>query len=224
MNPLKKITLILLLAFSSTVVYCQYPQLSVATDLGLQKSFKKDQQYLAIGQTINALIHLTPKEGMYVWFAYYSNGKFKNDVTATAKSVLTTPQQINYVNDVKIRIKHFSMGYRKYIVGSADAEVKWNLYGYAGLGILMGRAENIHSVFIDTATYNVPVRSGKGNFKRLTLDLGIGWEIPLGGDFFFYAEGRTWIPTTDYPSKYLFVNNNAPVVGMVNAGLRILFN
>jgi hypothetical protein len=224
LNPLKKITLILLLAFSSTAGYCQYPQLSVATDLGLQKSFKKDQQYLAIGQTINALIHLTPKEGMYVWFAYYSNGKFKNDVTATAKSVLTTPQQINYINDVKMRIKHFSMGYRKYIVGSADAEVKWNLYGYAGLGILMGRAENIHSVFIDTAIYNVPVRSGKGNFKRLTLDLGIGWEIPLGGDFFFYAEGRTWIPTTGYPSKYLFVNNNAPVVGMVNAGLRILFN
>lgn len=224
MNPLKKITFILLFAFSSTAGYSQYPQLSVATDLGLQKSFKKEQQYLAIGQTINALIHLTPKEGMYVWFAYYSNGKFKNDVTATAKSVLTTPQQINYINDVKMRIKHFSMGYRKYIVGSADAEVKWNLYGYAGLGILMGRAENIHSVFIDTATYNVPVRSGKGNFKRLTLDLGIGWEIPLGGDFFFYAEGRTWIPTTDYPSKYLFVNNNAPVVGMVNAGLRILFN
>lgn len=198
--------------------------MSFATDLGVQRSFKQEQRYLAIGQTINALVHFTPKEGLYVWFAYYTNGKFKNDLTATAKSALTFPQQINYTNNAKMRVKHFSIGYRKYFVGTCDAEVKWNLYGYAGLGVLMGRVENTHSVSIDTLDYNVPVRSGTANFKRLTLDLGIGWEIPVGGSFFLYAEGRTWVPTTDYPSKYIFINKNAPVVGMANVGLRILFD
>lgn len=204
--------------------FCQYPQLSVATDVGIQRSFKKEQQYWAIGQTIQAIFHLSPKDGIYTWFAYYSNGKFTNDVTATAKSVIILPQQINYVNSGKMRLKHFSLGWRKYLKGVADAEKGWNLYAYAGLGILLGRIENTHSVFIDTVGYNVPVRSGKANFKRLTLDLGLGWEMPIGGDFFFYTEGRVWVPTTDYPSKYIFVNDNAPFVGMLNIGLRILFN
>src|SRR5436190_1481643 len=62
-----------------------------------------------------------------------------------------------------------------------------------------------------------------GHFKRLTIDLGLGWEIPLGGDIFIYSEGKAWIPTTEYPSKYLFVNNNAPLAAMISAGLRILF-
>ena len=220
----KKIYLLLPAFFSFATAFCQYPQISIATDLGLQRSFKKEQRYVAIGQTINALFHFTPKDGVYVWFAYYTNGKFKNKLTATAKSPFTLPPQINYINAAKMRIKHFSVGWRKYFVGSSDAEKNWNLYGYAGLGILMGRIENTHSTAIDTLTYNVPVRSGVGNFKRLTLDLGLGWELPLGGSFYLYAEGRTWIPTTGYPSKYIFVNDNAPVVGMVNVGIRILFN
>ena len=64
---------------------------------------------------------------------------------------------------------------------------------------------------------------GKANFKRLTVDLGLGWEKPLGADFYFYAEGRVWIPASDYPSKHIFINNNAPVAAMVNIGLRLLF-
>ena len=74
-----------------------------------------------------------------------------------------------------------------------------------------------------SVVYQVPVRIGKANFKRLTLDLGLGWETPLGADIFIYAEGRAWIPTTDYPSKYIFINDNAPLVGMINTGIRILF-
>jgi hypothetical protein len=206
------------------VAFCQFPQFSLATDVGVQRSFKKEQQYLAIGQTVNALFHLTAKDGIYVWFAYYSNGKFKNNVPAIAKDPFTIPRQLNYTNNASMRIKHFSAGWRKYLKGSADAEKDWNLYCYAGLGILMGRVENTHSVTIDTAAYQVPVLSGKANFKRLTLDLGLGWEIPLTAGFFLYAEGRTWIPTTDYPSKYIFVNDNAPIVGMLNVGLRILFD
>jgi hypothetical protein len=67
------------------------------------------------------------------------------------------------------------------------------------------------------------VLSGKANFKRLTVDLGIGWEIPIGGDFYFFTEGKVWVPASNYPSKYIFVNNNAPYVAMLGTGIRIVF-
>jgi hypothetical protein len=219
----KHISIFLLLLFFSAVAFSQPTQFSIATDLGLQRSFKKGQQYWAGGHTVQAQFHFTPKDGAYVWLSYYTNGKFSNNVAATAKSVATLPQQINYVNNALMRFKQISIGWRKYLKGKFDIEEGWNIYGYAGFGLLLGRIENTHSLSIDTAVYNVPVRSGKANFKRLTLDLGLGWEIPLGADIFLYAEGRAWIPTTDYPSKYIFVNDNAPLVGMINAGIRILF-
>jgi len=121
-----------------------------------------------------------------------------------------------------MRFKHFSLGWKKYLKGGFQAELGWNLYGYAGFGILIGTVTNYHSVGIDTTLYAVPVRSGKANFKRLTADLGLGWEIPIGADVFFYTEGRVWIPASDYPSKYIFINNNVPLVAMLNAGIRVL--
>ena len=198
-------------------------QFSIASDLGLQRSFKKEQQYWAGGHTIQAQFHFTPKDGAYAWISYHTNGKFSNNVIATAKSIATLPQQINYVNNAVMRFKHISIGWKRYLNGTFHAEEGWNIYGYAGFGVMLGRIENTHSVSIDTSVYQVPVRAGKANFKRLTLDIGLGWEVPVGADTFIYAEGRAWIPTTDYPSKYIFVNDNAPLPGMVNAGIRILF-
>ena len=196
---------------------------SLATDISLQRNFKKEQLYWAVGHSTQTLFHLTPKDGIYVWFAYYSNGRFQNNVTADAKATITIPQKINYTNSARMRLKQFSIGWRKYLVGAADAEKKWNLYSYAGFGLLLGRVENIHSASIDTALYTVPVQSGNASFKRLTMDLGLGWEIPLGGDLFFYIDGKVWIPTTDYPSQYIFVNNNAPLAAMLCMGVRVLF-
>jgi hypothetical protein len=189
----------------------------------LQRSFKKGQQYWAGGHTIQGQFHFSPKEGAYVWASYYTNGKFSNDVTATAKSTTTLPQQINYVNNAVMRFKQISIGWKKYLKGRFDIEQGWNIYGYAGFGLILGRVDNTHSVSIDTVVYNFTVMVCKAKFKRLTIDLGLGWEMPLGADTFLYAEGRAWIPTTDYPSKYIFVNKNAPVVGMINVGIRILF-
>lgn len=220
----KRITISVILFLIAAKNFAQFPQVSFATDVSLQHNFKKEQRYSSIGQTITAILHLTGKEAVYTNFNYFSNGKFKNDLTATAKSSLTLPQQINYVNSGKMRLKHFSVGYRKYLKGTANAEKDWNLYAFAGLGIILGRIENSHSVAIDTVTYAVPVQSGKANFKRLTLDLGLGWEMPVGGDFFFYTEGRVWVPATGYPSNYIFVNENAPFAGMLNIGLRLFFN
>ena len=219
----KQITIPIFFICFAVASYAQPARFSIATDLGLQRSFKKGQQYWAGGHTIQAQFHFTSKDGAYAWISYYTNGKFDNNVIATAKSPATVPQQINYLNHALMRFKQISIGWKKYLKGSFDKEEGWNLYGYAGFGLILGRVDNSHSVSIDTVVYKVPVRMGKANFKRLTLDLGLGWEVPLGADIYFYAEGRAWIPTTDYPSKYIFVNDNAPLVGMINAGIRILF-
>ena len=206
------------------VAFSQQPKLSISNDLGLQHSFKKEQRYWAGGHTIHLHLHFTPKEGAYSWISYYSVGKFSNDIMASAKLPATSPQQINYVNKAEMRFKQFSLGWKHYLKGAFNSEDKWNLYGYAGFGLMLGRVVNNHSLTIDTFLYNVPVQSGKANFKRLTLDLGLGWEMPLSSDIFFYNEARVWIPTTDYPSNYLLVNKNAPLVASLNFGIRILFD
>lgn len=219
---IRRITIAFFSSLLFTAAFAQ-PRFSVASDLSAQRNFKKEQLYWAIGHTIHGIFHLTPKNGVYVWFGYFSSGHFQNSLNATAKSPLTVPQQVHYTNTARMRLKQFSAGWRKYLKGSPDIESGWNLYGYAGFGLLLGRVDNVHSVGIDTAVYNLPVRSGKANFKRLTLDLGLGYEIPIGGDFYLYTEGRVWIPTTDYPSKHIFVNENAPFVAMLGAGIRIIF-
>lgn len=196
---------------------------SIVTDLTVQRNFKKEQQYTSIGQTLEALFHITPKDGVFISFSYYSNGHFKNNLVATARSGATVPQKINYVNSSLMRMKELSIGWRKYLVGNAETESGYNLYVYAGFGLELGRVINTHSVSIDTAQYSLPVLAGTANFKRLTIDPGIGIEHYLGADISVYGDLRAWIPTTDYPSKYIFVNRDAPFVGMFCIGLRILF-
>ncbi len=100
-----------------------------------------------------------------------------------------------------MRMKHFSAGWRKYLKGTAAAENGWNIYAYAGLGIFMGRVENSHSVAIDTADYNVPVLSGTANFKRLTLDLGLGWELPLVVAFQYMRKEEPGFPLLIIPAN-----------------------
>ena len=222
---LKKQTFILIFCILFFVpVFSQKAQFSLATDVSILRSFKKEQRYWAIGQTVAGHFNFAPKDGMYVWLAYYSNGKFSDHPTATAKSVSTLPQQIDYTNKAQMGIKHISVGWKHYLKGAYNIEDKWSLYGYAGFGLLLGTIENQHSVSIDSAQYHIPVLKGKANFKRLTIDLGLGYEMPVGGDIYFYMEGRSFLPTTDYPSNYLFVNKKAPLTGSVNMGLRILFD
>lgn len=184
---------------------------------------KKEQRYWAVGQTVHMHLNFTPKNGAYAWISYYSEGKFQNDIVAIAKQSTTNPQQINYINAASMRFKHLSFGWKHYFKGSSDIDEGWSLYSYTGFGLILGRVINTQSISIDTNIYSAPVRSGKANFKRLTLDVGLGGEAPIGGDIFFYTEGRLWIPTTDYPSKYIFINRNAPFVASLNFGIRILF-
>ena len=209
--------------FICSTAFSQRPQFSLGTDLSILRSFKKEQRFFSVGQTVYFHFHFTPTDGGYAWFTYYANGKFTNDVTAIAKSPVTAPQQINYLNHAQMRLKQISLGWRHYLKGTFDSETNWNLYGLAGFGLMMGTVTNIQSAIIDSNVYRIPVLGGNGKFKRLTFDLGLGVEFPVGGDLFLYFEGRALIPTTDYPSLYLFINKNAPFTATVNAGLRILF-
>jgi hypothetical protein len=70
----------------------------------------------------------------------------------------------------------------------------------------------------------VPLLSGESGFKRLTVDLAAGWEFPLNNGINIYSELKAWIPASDYPSKYLLVNDNAPLILSFNFGLRIYFD
>jgi hypothetical protein len=222
---LKQLFVIFLLSllFSVTAV-AQPTQFSMATDLSLLRSLKEGQRYWAIGQTINANFHFFPKDGAYAWLSYYGQGKFSNVVTASAKGSATSPQQITYVNTAGLDIKEISLGWKHFFKGTFDSERTWNLYGYAGFGLMFGRITNTQVPIIDTTTYVAPVLGGRGYFKRLTLDLGLGVEFALGADVYLYTEGRTLVPTTDYPSPYLFVNEKAPFTVAMNLGLRILFH
>lgn len=213
--------LFLLIRLSSSAQ--NYPAFSMATGLDLQRSFKKEQRFWTVGHTSIANFHITARDGIYVWFCYFVEGKFSNQLTATAKLPSTIPQQISYENDARLRFKHLSIGWKKYLKGSPVAEKGWNLYGNAGLGLMLGRVTNVHSVNIDTAAYSLPVLSGRANFKRLTLDLGLGAEVPIGSDLYFYGEAKALIPTTDYPSRYIFVNEKAPLTASLAAGLRLQF-
>lgn len=143
---------------------------------------------------------------------------------ATAKSGATLPQEINYRNNAQLNFRHMSMGWKHYLQGNTKAENGWNLYYSAGFGLMFGHIVNNQSVNIDTSVYILPVLSGNAHFKRLTFDLGLGLEFPVGGDIYLYGEGRLLVPASDYPSKYLLINNNAPLNGTGNIGLRILFD
>jgi hypothetical protein len=155
---------------------------------------------------------------------YYSPGRFHNYFIATAKSPQTIPSSVAYYVAGKWRMREVSIGWKHYFKGRFDEEIDWNLYGIAGFGLVFSKIENDFKQ-VDTSLYNSPPtpQFGSGEFKRLTLDLGVGGEVPLGGNFFAYSEIKTWIHTTNYPSPYLHNTRNVPMPAVITLGLRILF-
>ena len=207
----------------STSVLSAQAGFSTASDFGLQFNLRKTQQFTAVGFSLQTIFHVNQKNAGYVCFGLYSNGKYSNKLSATAKQPGTIPQQVIYNDTSKMQLKEFSIGWRWYLKGKADNPKSWNLYSCAGLGLMFGRIENYAKTVPDTSIYQLPILHGRGSFKRLTVDLALGGEIPLGGDVYFYTDLRTWIPTSSYPSKYLLVNNDAPWILLVCSGIRIYF-
>lgn len=189
-------------------------------------NFDGVQSFTVGGQTIQGLWHIDHKNSFYSWFGYHAYGKYDNQLSASAKSTTTQPQSYSFTSKSEMRIRQLSIGIRRYLLGTYEKLEKFNLYGAAGFGLIMGRASNEFTQAVDTYLYTVQnnISNGAGDFKRLSFDLTAGWEMALGYEVFLYSEGRVHIPTTEYPSNYLVKNNNAPFVGSINVGIRVLFN
>ncbi len=217
----RAIFILILSVLSLTRIHSQF---SLATDFNLQRSFKENQRYWAVGQTVYLHYQLSHRNGAFGSFVYYSNGRFENELQATAKGPITTPQQITYISRTKMSFKEIVFGWKHYFAGSASDEHGLNLYSLLGLGLIFGHVENLHSMPIDTSVYYVPVLQGNRNFKRLTLDLGAGVEIPLGAEIYLYTELKAPIPITYFPSRYLLVSKYAPLTTSLSLGFRIFFD
>ena len=212
------------------IITCRYAATaqnaaSIATDVSILRSLTQGQKFWSFGQSVKGEFHLKPAETVYVQVGYYTDGKYKNELTATAKDAATAPQAIHYTTRSAMRIRHLSLGWKHYFKGSYNNETDWNFYGTAGFGLLAGRANNTPTQTVDTALYEVPqvAIAGGGHFKRLTFDVSLGAEMILGAGVYLYTDVRTWIPASDYPSPFLY-NNNLPRTLMVNGGIRVLFD
>lgn len=198
---------------------------SLSTDFDLQRNFSPEQKYWAIGQTIRGEWHSKPRTGFYGWVCYYNWGRFNNNqLEAIALDPSTSPGSISYSNNARMRFTQISLGVKQYLKGGFKTEESWNFYGIAGLGALMGVVNNsLRTALPDTSLYRVPVLNGRKRFNRLTLDLGLGIEAPMGGDLYLYTEARSLIPVTYFPSAYLANSHYTPLSGVLAFGVRMLF-
>lgn len=219
---------VLLIVLSSLFV-CSLkaqPAFSIATDVSLLRNLSPDQHFFAIGQTVKGEIHITKKESAYAWLSYYTNGSTRNRTTAIAIDSAAQPAAFKYTVYSRLRYRQISIGWKHYFKGGYDAEMTWSLYGLAGFGLLFGQAQNSYSQYVDTIKYAAPLHptTGTGNFKRLTFDVGLGTEIPLGSTIYLYSELRSWLPASDYPSPYLINNDKVPLTLILNGGIRVLID
>ena len=209
------------------LIHASFAQIrfSFSTGASLLRNFSPQQKFWAFGQGVQADFHVSKKETVYALANYHTVGKFTNTFTATAKASSTSPEQIKYAVTGKWKFRQVSLGWKHYLKGFFDEEADWNLYGAAGFGLLFASAENYLATPLDTMLYS-PVEApalGKDGFKRLTLDIAIGMEYPLGPGFFAYGDLSTSLPASDYPSPLFHNQNHVPRPLMLSAGIRILF-
>lgn len=221
---LKKITTIIIFLLMATAILQAQKAVSVGTDVSILRNFTRDQSFTTVGQTIHFNAHFSSKEALYAWVSYYVNGKYKNDLQALARDPFSTPLHLNYTASSKMGLRQISIGWKHYLKGTYNNDSTWNLYAKAGFGLLTGKIENSYDPPVDTALYFVPQKAieGTGHFNRLTFDLALGVEYPIGSAVYLFGEARTWLQSSDYPSPYMY-NNKMPQVLMLNGGLRVLF-
>jgi len=201
-------------------------QFSISTDVSFLHNFDGKQPFTVPGQTVEIQWHPGEKYVLYSYFTYHWNGKYASSLEADAKQPATQPQSFSFKNHSEMTLHHLSIGIKKYLTGSFHNEDRFTLYVSGGFGLIMGKASNNFSVPVDTSQYTIQnnIIGGTGRFKRLTFDVSAGVEYPVGYLVFFFSEARLLIPTTGYPSNYLLKNDNAPLLGSINIGFRILFN
>lgn len=223
MKSIRNIFFILLLFCNCLEAQVKF---SLATDVSLLHNFDGKQKFTVVGQSLIPQFHLDKKNTVYAWFTYHANGKYKSTLVAGAKSSSTQPQSISFINQSEMRLRQFSLGIKRYFIGSFEKLEKFSFYGTGGFGLIIGTASNSFSTFIDTSLYSVQnnIVNGSGDFKRLTFDITGGFDFPVAYEMFVYSEIRMHIPTTNYPNNHLLKNSNAPFLGTINLGIRVLFN
>ncbi len=199
---------------------------SFATDASLLRNFDGKQPFTVFGQSIHAQWHMDDLSTIYSFLTYHLDGKYKSKLVAMAKQPSTVPATINFTNSSAMRLRQISIGLKRYFAGTYKTLESFNIYALGGFGLIIGSATNNFSSAIDTTQYLVQnnIINGTGKFKRLSFDLGLGFEVPVGYELFLFSEVRIHIPTSEYPSNYLLKNNNAPLLGSINLGVRLLFN
>jgi len=201
-------------------------RVSFATDVSGVRNFSPQQKFWAIGQTVQAQFHLSDRNAMYVWLIYFSPGRFDNNFTATARSGTTTPSNYNFKVKAVWNMREFSVGWKHYFRGGADMERgNSGIYGIAGFGLMFTGLKNTYFTEVDTALYSnggAPL-AGSSNFRRLILDLGLGYEVSLGADFYVYADARTMVRASSYPSPYFHRTKDVPLPLIASLGVRIRF-
>jgi len=201
-------------------------RVSFATDVSGVRNFSPQQKFWAIGQTVQAQFYLSDRNAMYVWLIYFSPGRFDNDFRATARSAATSPSTYDFKVKGVWNMKEFSIGWKHYFKGAADMERgNSGIYGLAGFGLMFTGVKNTYFTEVDTALYTnggAPL-AGSSSFRRLILDLGLGYEVSLGADFYVYADARTMVRASSYPSPYFHRTKDVPLPLIASLGVRIRF-
>lgn len=206
------------------VTFAQLPSFSIATHVAALRNLTPKEKFWSLGQNVQVSSHLSPRESAYASLEYYTEGQFKNNFTALAKSPLSNPSSIAYTAVGRLRYRQISLGWKHYFNGTFNTSSGIQFYGEAGFGYLFAKVKNNTSFPLDTALYNVPVAFGEGKLKRLSFDAGLGAELHLGGPVYTFATLRTWLPASYHSSPFLHNSDRVPLSLMAGAGLRILFD
>lgn len=198
---------------------------SFVTSVGVLRNFSPHQQFTSIGQTVEGDLHITPRETFLIWINYAIPGRFKNQFQAPALDMSTMPVTTPYTVKGTWNLREFSLGWKHYFKGNFMQETGWNLFGTAGLGILVASVKNTYVTKLDTVLYKALWKPeiGAHHFRKLTADLAIGMEIPIGGDFSVTGDLRVMLPASSTATNYTHYDEKVPLTVFANLGIRILF-
>lgn len=213
----------LLLALMVTISLAAKAQLSVATDLSLARQERIAKTFWSPVQTIKVSYPLSNKLSLYGGIGYANGNESRHPGATTAFYDTISPREIRYTAFTTWRTRHGAAGLKVYLMGSHKAEAGSNIYLLAGVGGMSVKVSTKYSARIDTSNYRPMIPyEGESAETVLSYEAGLGFEQPLGGNFFWYLEAKTWQPQKNISSPYLIREDRSKVM-MIGAGMRILF-
>lgn len=218
---MKKCIAIAALVFLSVPALAQF---SIATDINVMRQFGKQQSFWSMAQTVQFSYALKNKESIYLSIGNSTPHDIKDNFITKAKSDTIFPKAIGYVATSSWRTRQFTAGWKHYFTGGYNSEDGLSIYGLAGAGIMSVKISTQFSLGVDTTHYYaLTPLAGTQSVNRLSFDVGLGIEKPIMGNFFWYAEAKTWIHKGAFRSPLLARQNEKITPVMIGGGLRILF-